>query len=92
MSNEFYIAIKEASINIPGDERSKSAPGHGYPAHSFKYPDIIELSNMEAVRDWISEQGYTNTKNYRLLKCTELQVFTKVSYQIEEKPPEPKKG
>lgn len=29
-----YIIIVKNTIHIPGDERSKRYPGHGYPAHT----------------------------------------------------------
>lgn len=30
---DHFAIITYGSITIPGDERSRSAPGHGYPAH-----------------------------------------------------------
>jgi len=29
-----YMILKFESVHIPGDERSRTHPGHGYPAHA----------------------------------------------------------
>jgi len=34
---EHWAIIKNESITIPGDERSRTAPGHGYPEHIEHY-------------------------------------------------------
>lgn len=36
------VVFETQSVDIPGDERSRQAPGHGYPAHTetFKTPEI----------------------------------------------------
>ena len=34
---EHWVILCNATINIPGDERSRTAPGHGYPAHARSY-------------------------------------------------------
>ncbi len=36
-SKEHYVILEFSSRQIPGDQRSKDAPGHGYPAHSEAY-------------------------------------------------------
>jgi len=33
------IIFNAGSIQIPGDERSRTNPGHGYPAHTHSYND-----------------------------------------------------
>ncbi len=47
-----YIIITEVSVNIPGDERSKTNPGHGYPARTEIYNKIEYFDNIE---DWKNE-------------------------------------
>lgn len=34
---EHWAIIQSGSIYIPGDERSRTNPGHGYPARTEKY-------------------------------------------------------
>jgi hypothetical protein len=41
-----YAVIEETHTTIPGDERSRTHPGHGYPEHtqtSTKFQDAIKL-------------------------------------------------
>lgn len=38
----WYIFLFETStVNVPGDERSRTNPGHGYPAHTVTTRDVI---------------------------------------------------
>jgi hypothetical protein len=32
-SEPHYAILTFSSVYVPGDERSRTAPGHGYPAH-----------------------------------------------------------
>ena len=34
---EHWAIIEGTSVSIPGDERSRTNPGHGYPAHTEDY-------------------------------------------------------
>lgn len=55
MGSQFYLLIlfSTETVHIPGDERSRSAPGHGYPEetrtfdtpHIWAYNDAQEMSN-----------------------------------------------
>jgi len=38
--NEQYIIIRNESVTIPGDERSRTNPGHGYPEHTDTYQKV----------------------------------------------------
>lgn len=31
---EHFLLLQDRAISVPGDERSRLAPGHGYPAHT----------------------------------------------------------
>jgi len=44
VASEFYAALIEDSYHVEGDERSKTNPGHGYPAHDVKYTRIEEFA------------------------------------------------
>jgi len=47
-----YVIIDIGSIHIPGDERSRTHPGHGYPAHDHKYVNMHVTTDKEA---WVKE-------------------------------------
>lgn len=35
-AGEHWAILQNESIHVPGDERSRTAPGHGYPEHTEK--------------------------------------------------------
>lgn len=39
-SEEFLAILRPVSVTIPGDERSRQAPGHGYPEHTLSHWEI----------------------------------------------------
>ena len=39
------IVIDSTSVHIPGDERSRTAPGHGYPERTETY-DVIQYKSF----------------------------------------------
>jgi len=43
-----YAIVEFGSIYIPGDERSRTNPGHGYPGGSEPKTDVILFSSREA--------------------------------------------
>ena len=46
-----WVIIKFSSVYVPGDERSRTNPGHGYPAHSeptVSYEAYTSLEGWEA--------------------------------------------
>jgi hypothetical protein len=48
------IVYGQSSVHIPGDERSKQCPGHGYPAH-YETFDTFEhwvSTDLEAAQDF----------------------------------------
>lgn len=47
-----WAIIQIRSIHIPGDERSRTAPGHGYPAHTEQ---AVVYQAYTALADWEHE-------------------------------------
>ena len=45
---EHFAIIEFGSIWVPGDERSRTAPGHGYPEHTESKVDYIVFKTREA--------------------------------------------
>lgn len=48
----FIIHMKIARVGIPGDERSLTNPGHGYPEHidEYNHYDITAADTIEEVQ------------------------------------------
>lgn len=42
-----HAVLYEESEYIEGDERSRTNPGHGYPAHTRTYTRIVECESAE---------------------------------------------
>lgn len=56
-----WAIIVFTSVYIPGDERSRSAPGHGYPAHSENVVNYIAFTDEE---EWKAEINRSMTSTY----------------------------
>lgn len=48
------IILKQNSVTIPGDERSRTNPGHGYPAHTVTNNDY-DYSITTDRSEWVKE-------------------------------------
>lgn len=49
---EHWAIIEGTSVSIPGDERSRTNPGHGYPEHTenyITYEAFTDKAEFEAV-------------------------------------------
>jgi hypothetical protein len=42
-----WAIIKDTSVHHEGDERSRTNPGHGYPAYTEQFIEITEIFNNE---------------------------------------------
>jgi hypothetical protein len=47
-----YAIITFGSVTIPGDERSRTNPGHGYPEHTESTASYVAYTNKE---EWEAE-------------------------------------
>lgn len=47
-----YALLEFSSIFIPGDERSRTNPGHGYPEHTQDTTSVLVFESKEA---WLKE-------------------------------------
>ena len=83
MAKEFYAAFIQDSYHVEGDERSRTNPGHGYPAHTVSYVKVEEFQNEEEMRRWVERQEKSAySKKYRIVKCTPMEVRTTVNVEV----------
>ena len=59
----FYAILEETSSTIPGDERSRTNPGHGYPEHTVSSWNLIAFATeaewkQDIERRSINQYGY----------------------------------
>ena len=51
------IVYETTSVHVPGDERSRTCPGHGYPAHTDNY-EVFEhwvTTNPQVLQAFVRE-------------------------------------
>lgn len=84
------LIYKTEPVHIPGDERSRTAPGHGYPAHTETYdsfehwatPDASRLQEfVEDLEKEQAKQAYSSRKPYVVLRVARCEV--KVTTRVE---------
>ncbi len=63
---EFYAILTTSSVTIPGDERSRQSPGHGYPEHTVTHWGL-EVFQNEA--DWKAEILKRDRRPYERFKA-----------------------
>lgn len=78
---EHWAVLINVSTTIPGDARSRSNPGHGYPEHT------IDSINYEAYTDIVSFENrvlqLTQCRaTFTAVKVQPLTVETKISVKV----------
>lgn len=84
LEKEQYAIIEFGSIFIPGDERSRTNPGHGYPERYETTTNIIVFSSKD---EWEKEiairvsRAYSKD-NFKAVIIKPVKVETKVSVSL----------
>lgn len=80
-----YAAIIMVTEHIPGDERSKQWPGHGYPAHTVERTTIKKFKDLAEVEEYVrrEDESKYGKDNYILIQYEELVVKKTVSLEIQ---------
>ena len=78
--NYHFCVLEFVSVHIPGDERSRTNPGHGYPATNESYTKFHVFTSQESLEEWISER---RDNNYIVLHAKRLGVKTTHSFEFE---------
>ena len=79
----FYAILKDISVTIPGDERSRTNPGHGYPEHTITNCVVEPYPNREV---WEKEVKLLSKRNaiFKAVKIIPAKVSVTTSVIIEE--------
>ncbi len=77
---QHWAVITYGSVHHAGDERSRTNPGHGYPAYSEEIVKYQAFSSedewKECIRDYtIRKETFTAMKVYPAQISTEVNVF-----------------
>ncbi len=90
-----YAILTESSITIPGDERSRTNPGHGYPEHSVSYINYEAFTDEAKWKERIEYLTFSayGKQNFRAIMVHPAAIKTTVQVEtkFEDFPrPEPK--
>lgn len=81
--NEIYAVFVKTSTHIPGDQRSRDYPGHGYPAYNLEKTEVIEFASKEKLLQWVENNVGYGKVSYRAFKCSSVQIRTTTHIDIE---------
>jgi len=89
MNEPIYAVVYKETTHIPGDERSRTNPGHGYPAYDKVTEVFQEFENREDWEKWIKDAeiptGFsTRKREYRAFTCYQVEVKASVHVSIEK--------
>jgi hypothetical protein len=79
--DKHFAALVFDYITIPGDERSRTNPGHGYPEHTESVIKYITFASKVDMEQWVSKQEtspYGRKDNYKVIEVVPLNVKLKV--------------
>lgn len=80
-----YMILKFESMYIPGDERSRTNPGHGYPAHHERIVKYEVYHTAERLQEAVKElEKSSSRKDYRVFRVTPLKVQTDIVVSFTE--------
>jgi hypothetical protein len=78
-----YAVLVTKSITIPGDERSRTHPGHGYPEHTEEYLELVTFEDKQDMEAWVMRSTTGRYKpTFKLIRYEELNYETTVSVKV----------
>lgn len=86
---EHWAIIKFGSIHIPGDERSRTHPGHGYPERnepSLEYRAFLNKADWEAAVGELAGEKHTSNDSWIAMRVNPVTATIKVEITEEPKP------
>lgn len=81
---QHWAILKFGSVTIPGDERSRTCPGHGYPEHSettIDYEAYLTEEKWKAEIQSLETSAYK--KSYVALKVNPATIKVEAKVSIE---------
>jgi hypothetical protein len=78
-----YAVVYDETISHAGDERSRTNPGHGYPAWTETVAKIEMFESLDKLKAWVEKNnsGYSR-KIFQAIKYQELKVSTEVVINV----------
>ena len=84
------LIFKTSTIHVPGDERSRTNPGHGYPARdetyaSYEYWAVGTEKNLKEAIEFLEErkrERWSKEEPYQVIEAKSVKVETRVDVKI----------
>jgi hypothetical protein len=81
--DEHYACYSQGYEHIPGDERSRTHPGHGYPASTTYFVNYMAFLTLEKLQAYLEFNAKRQTPEKLVVaKITPLKVEQKISVSI----------
>jgi hypothetical protein len=79
-----YAILERRSISIPGDERSRSHPGHGYPASTEQVWDYLVFTDRESWEAEVKKRAALvfGNKDYVAISATPATITTTIQVEV----------
>jgi hypothetical protein len=79
-----YAILEQRSISIPGDERSRTNPGHGYPASTEQVWDYIVFKDRNEWENEIKRRSglVFGNRNFIPISVTPATITTSISVDV----------
>lgn len=77
---DHFAILANSTYYVPGDERSRTNPGHGYPAENVPYLQYIAFENKEQLAEWI--RIYGSTKSYKVIASRMVKIETRIQVKM----------
>jgi hypothetical protein len=74
-----YGVIYNVSIHHEGDERSRTHPGHGYPAYTENVETFKSFETEDLLKNWIRTN---KDKTYKVIKYEEVKVTLRLDVDL----------
>lgn len=81
MNEPKYAVIESYSIYHEGDERSRTNPGHGYPAHTETVEKFVPFKDKAELERWVERQIRYESR-FKVIEYREMAVKTTTSVEI----------
>jgi hypothetical protein len=81
---EKFLLVTKRSIHIPGDERSRTNPGHGYPASTETVHDVKVFDSHESFADYVARAFPPSLADAVGYKVSETYAFKSINSLVIE--------
>jgi hypothetical protein len=85
LKNPKYAVFYDETMTIPGDERSQTHPGHGYPEHTVTKHVVEEFKTQDEFRTWVEreEARAYGKKQYTAYQCYPIKITTSIKMIVD---------